>query len=123
MEEKVFFENGDVRVTSSRFIVGSQTHAMNGVTSVQALKQDPNPIGLLVGVAIGILIFFGLEGWARVFGLLIAIFCGIALRGQQSTYVVLLRSSSGETKALSSQNQDYIDSVVNALNDSIVFRG
>ncbi|EEQ09834.1 hypothetical protein ymoll0001_18190 [Yersinia mollaretii ATCC 43969] len=41
----------------------------------------------------------------------------------QPEYIVVLNSSSGEAQALRSYDKNYIQSVINALNESIVFRG
>jgi hypothetical protein len=42
---------------------------------------------------------------------------------QKTIYQVVLASSSGENDALSDKDQDFINKVVEALNDAIVFRG
>ncbi|UYH53845.1 DUF6232 family protein [Qipengyuania sp. SS22] len=118
-EEKIFFDNGHVKVTNSRFIVAEQTHAMNGVTSVASHRQDPNRTGLVVGLLLGVLmIFFG----AFLIGFLVAAVCGFSLYKQKATHAVVLRSSSGETEALSSTDGTFIKDVVTALNDAIVHR-
>ena len=41
MEEKIFFEQGSVSVTHSRFIVDGQTYAINNVTSVKTGSKKP----------------------------------------------------------------------------------
>lgn len=121
-DEKVFFDHANVKVTNSRFIVGNQTHAMNGVTSVESHRHSPSRVGLIIGVAFGLLLMT-LGSWGSFFlGLFIAAACGYALYKQKATHVVVLRSSSGETEALTSRDEDYIRDVVSALNDSIVYR-
>ena len=123
MEEKIFYQNGIVRVTNARFIVGNQTHAMNGVTSIAHVSSPPQRGGLILGLLLGlVLLFFG-EGGTRLFGLLMAAGCSYALYSQKTTHVVVLRSSSGEVKALSDTDEAHIGSVVNALNDALIHRG
>lgn len=123
MEEKVFFESDNVKVTNARFIVGNQTHAMNGVTSVASDVIRPSRAGLIIGVVIGILILLAAGGEGKLLGLGIVGLCGWLLYSQKSTHAVVLRSASGEVQALSGTDGVYIGGVVSALNDAIVHRG
>ena len=123
MEEKVFFESGNVKVSNARFVVGNQTHAMNGVTSVSSHTTPPSRLGLIIGVIVGILILLGAEGGAKVVGLAIAGACGFLLYNQKSTHAVVLRSASGEVQALSGTDEGYINGVVGALNEALIHRG
>lgn len=123
MDEKIFYENGNVRVNNARFIVANQTHAMNGVTSIAHVASPPQRGGLILALLLGLaLLFFG-EGGTRLVGVLIAAGCAYALYNQKATHVVVLRSSSGEVKALSDTDEAHIRSVVNALNDALIHRG
>jgi hypothetical protein len=58
MDERIFFEYGDVKVTNARFINGGQTYAMNNVTSVKPYEKKPSRIGgivvLLIGIAVAV---------------------------------------------------------------------
>ena len=53
MTEMIFYENGTVRVTNARFIVGNQTHAMNGVTSIAHVENPPERTGLIIALILG----------------------------------------------------------------------
>jgi hypothetical protein len=122
MEEKIFFEYEDVKVTNARFITGAQTFAMSNVTSVKAHTQKPSRIALILLLIIGL--FFTLGGGAGVLiGLVVAAVAAIALYLQKTTYHVMLTTSGGETSALKTYQLDYITKVVNALNEAIVHRG
>ncbi|MGE4260012.1 DUF6232 family protein [Shewanella sp.] len=120
MDEKVFFNQGDVTVTNARFIVSGQTYAMNGVTSVKQLVNAPNRGGPIV---------FGLIGGSLLLSkiwLPAILLIGIAViwwRKQSPDWIVALNSSSGETKALTSKDGTFIRNVINALNESIIHRG
>lgn len=125
-ESKVF-ENGDVLVTTTRFVVNGQTYAMNGVTSVKSLKKDPSrALPVIIGI-IGFIAFASGVGsgstFAAVFGL--AIFGGawFLWKSQTPEYSVRLATASGEASALSSKDKSYITQVVEALNNAIVQRG
>ncbi|ALK98431.1 hypothetical protein AB595_06655 [Massilia sp. WF1] len=120
MEERTFFEYDDVKVTNARFVSGGQTYVMNNVTSVKPFEQKPSRFGgvviLLIGLAIMIKASF-------MVGLLITAAAAYYLYQQKTIYHILLATSAGETKALVTYQRDYLDSVIAALNDAIVYRG
>ena len=122
MEEKTFLSEGGVNVTSARFIVPSQTFAMSGITSVKAFEEQPRRAWPIIFLILGALFLFG-GGGATVFGGILAVVSIAWLVSQKAKFHVLLSTASGEAKALSSQNREWINRVVTALNDSIVHRG
>jgi Family of unknown function (DUF6232) len=119
MDEKTFFEYDDVKVTNARFISGSQTYAMSNVTSVKAFEETPKRFGgiavLLVGLAIAVN--------APVLGFIIAAAAAYYLGQQKTMYHVMLATAGGETSALKTNQKEYLNKVVSALNDAIVHRG
>jgi Family of unknown function (DUF6232) len=126
--EKTFHESSGVLVTNSRFIVGSQTFAMSGVTSVSSFVESPSHKGPLVAIVLGAMITLGglVQGSQGLGGMLIG---GVVLAlgiwwftQRKPTFHVLLRTSSTEVKALNSKDENYILAVVKALNDAIVYR-
>lgn len=122
MEEKSFFNQGNVSVSNSRFIVDGQTYAMNGVTSVKTGRKNPSRTGPII---------LGIVGLISMGGGIGTIIVGLAMIGlavywwvnQKSELSVVLNSSSGEAQALSSKDSVYIDDVVEALNNAIIHRG
>ncbi len=123
MEETTFFNQGNIWVTNARFIVYGQTYAMNGVTSVRQLVTRPSRFGPICLIIIGLLCLLGGSGTSVFFCL---VFIGIGALWwvtQKPTWTVVLSSSSGEHRALTSPNQAFIQGVVDALNTSIVHRG
>ena len=123
MEEKTFFEQGNVKVTNARFLVGSQTYAMNGVTSVKSHVVPPSRMGPIIGLIVGVLVLLGASGSGKLIGVAIAGACGFILYSQKSTYSVVLNSASGEAQALSGTDGEHIKGVVSALNDALIHRG
>ena len=122
MDEKIFLNQNNVSVSNSRFIVNGQTYAMSNVTSVKSGVTEPERGGSVWLVVIGLLCLFG-SGW--VFGLgIILIILGIAAWiGAKRKYSVILNTSSGENQALVSEEKNYIENVIAALNNAIVSRG
>lgn len=128
--EQVFFESGGIKVTNSRFMVSGQTYVMNNVTSVQQTMDQPKTSGPILAMIFGG--FIALGGLVSIkesgpggllLGLVIAGMGFYILRNRKAIYHVLLRTASGETKALSSKDVSLISSVVDALNEAVVSRG
>ncbi len=119
MSEKQFFQYEDVKITNTRFVNGAQTYAMSNVTSVKSFEQKPKRLGgilvLLVGLAIAVN--------TPVVGLLIAGSAGAYLAMQKTMYHVMLATAGGEVSALKTTQQEYLEKVVCALNEAIVYRG
>jgi uncharacterized membrane protein len=119
MAEQTFFEYEDVKVTNARFISGSQTYAMSNVTSVKAFEQKPKRFWGIVLMIIGPSVAIN----APVVGLVIAVGAAVFLFMQKTVYHVMLSTSGGETSALKTHQQEYLQKVVSALNEAIVHRG
>lgn len=134
--EQVFFAEGNIRVTSSRFIVGDQTYAMSAVSSVRAHAEQPKNLDLGCAFVLAVaLVLFGFMGWvasgkmnspgawilAAGAALLVATLS--TWRKRKPIYVVQLTTSSGEVQALTSQDWPHVHRIVEALNEAIVHRG
>jgi hypothetical protein len=92
---------------------------MNGVTSVKrGLKEPPRslPIALLF---IGAGIMFVHKG----LGYLLLAIAILWLAMQRDKHTIMLNSASGESQALTSTDKEYIQSIINALNEAIIHRG
>ena len=119
MDEKTFFEHGDVKVTNARFISGGQTYAMSNVTSVKAFKESPNRIGAILLILIGL----GVVTYNVAVGLLIIAAAAYFIYRQKPVFHIMLATAGGETSALKTHQREYLSSVVSALNEAIVHRG
>lgn len=122
MEEKTFFEYEDVKVTNARFISGGQTFAMNNVTSVKALEKSPKRTGGVLVFLIGAVMAAG-ELTTVGIGVVLMLGAAYYLYQQKTTYHVMLTTSGGETSALTTNQREYLNKVVGALNEAIVYRG
>lgn len=120
MEEKTFLSLDEVKVTSARFVVPSQTFAMAGITSVKNSVESPKRA---YPIWCGIFGVIALIADAYVIGILLLVLAAVWWIGQKAQYHVVLATAGGEMTALSSKDGTYISSVVKALNDSIVARG
>lgn len=121
MKEVTFFEYEDVKVTNTRFINGSQTYAMNNITSVKTYEQKPNRnLGILICIiGLGITI----TGQEPIIGILIMAAAIIFMYLQKTIFHVMLATSGGETSALKTHQREYLNKVISAVNQAIVHRG
>lgn len=120
--EKIYFDEGDVKVTKARFIVPAQTYAMSGITSVKSIVDQPFKGPAILAILGGLFIFFIAQTASIITGLVLI--AGAALwfiKGKK--HIVILSSASGEAEALSSNNSGFIERIISALNDAIVERG
>ena len=119
MDEKVFFEYDGVKVTNARFVVDGQTYAMSNITSVSPHEKKPSRVGPIIFIAAGVLLALQAPPLGLIFGLPGVIWWFF----QKSGFHILLRTAGGETSALKSNQRDYVEKVVAALNNAIVHRG
>lgn len=119
MEEVIFLKEDSILVTNTRFVVSGHTYAMNGVTSVKNVSEQPSrTLPVLIGL-IGILLIKD----SLIFAVLLM---GVAVGMfyiYRRKYVVALTTSSGEVKAFKSIDAAFIERIVSALNKSIIHRG
>ena len=124
MSEKEFYRNGNVSISNSRFIVGTTTYAMNGVTSVKRGQNEPSKTAPIIVGLIGVVMVFAASTFLfKGIGVLVALACIAWFKSLKTEYLVFLNSSSGESQALASTDKEYIDQVIHNLNESIIHRG
>jgi len=119
MDERTFFEYEGVKVTNARFVVDGQTFAMSNVTSVNPITESPRRFWGILVLLVGIVALFQ----NPFFGVPVVALAVYFLYKQRPVYHVMLRTSGGETKALTTHQKNYLDKVVSALNDAIIHRG
>ena len=129
MTEEVNFYSDEkgVRITNSRAIFGAKTYAMANISSISmgtiAAKLMP---GILVAI-MGLLIIIPSASLGKVgfiiFGVLVLVIGILMSTTAKATYIVKIASTSGEADAISSHDKNYIQSVVNAMNEAIIKRG
>ena len=120
--EKIFYQDGNVSVTQSRFIVNGKTHAMRNISSVanrRIAKSIAGPIWLII---LGLVLFF-FQGNASIAGMILIGLAILLIAVKKDSFAVRISSNSGETNGLISKDQNYIQTIVNAINDAIVHRG
>ena len=122
MEEKVFLNEGEVTVTNARFKVRAQTYAMSGITSVKSYEKRPSRLAPLTLILIGIM-FGSTSNDALVGGIMFIALAMLWWMLSKTEFQVILSTASGEAIALKSEDSNWINRVVNALNEAIIYRG
>lgn len=125
MDETIFLHESGITVTSAPFIVQAQTYVLSRITSV---RQDTEPasrgVAILAGV-VGAAVL--LTHHSNIFAIVIVIIAvGVALvlwKASKDRHHVVLRTSSGESLAVTSTDREFIHRVIEALNDAIASRG
>ena len=117
-EEKSFLREGSVAVTNTRFIVPGKTYAMAGITSVRFQEIPAKRAGAFL-LCLGGLLLMAIVPLVGVILLAIGILWCFVVK---TKYAVALSSSSGEVHAIDGTNEKFIRSIVEALNEAIIYR-
>lgn len=119
-QEQTFFSNGNVTVTNSRMIVDGHTYAMSNITSVAAASEVPSRVWPVV-IGLFALFLAPTQLWLLVVGLAAAaVWLWVS---KKPKYWVSLSTSGGDKKAVWSHDREWIQSIVQAVNNAIVARG
>jgi len=132
--ETTFFNSGDVAVTNARFVVGAQTFAVRGITSVEGAELPRSYTGpailILPGAVAAILGFFASSMGGGSVAAPIGALGLIPLAGgiwwacrRKPKYAVVLRTAGGEVTAYQSADRAHISQIIQALNESIISNG
>jgi hypothetical protein len=133
--EVTYLENEDVTITNSRAIIKGKTFAMANITSISLGIIPADKSGAFATGCMGV--FFGLIAFGIGYLLQFTggmIFGGVILVGaiaiadasaksQKDKYLVNVGSASGETQAPWAYDREYIQKIVDAMNEAIVKRG
>lgn len=127
-EETVYYSDSAIQVTNARAVLGGKTYAMANITSVtmgeKPVNRTPGIVIAIVGLSIAACTSTASNSAGGViFGILV-LAAGIAIAAiAKPSYIVRLGSASGESDALISKDREYIQKIVNAINEAIIKRG
>ena len=117
--EKTFLSTPGATVTNTRIIVPGKTYAMAGITSVRSTVISAKR-GLPIFIALaGLFLFFVQQ---PAWGVILSVGGIVWAFAIKDTYAVAINSASGEIQAVVSKDQEYIDGIVRAVNEAIVYR-
>ena len=112
--EITILEEGDVRITNRKAILGTKTYAIPDIISV-GIKRDTSLLGCLIIALIGGGLLLGLFSYEALAVIFIGSAVVIVLLAQPN-YIMQIRSMTGNTDILHSIDQDFLKRVVDAIN-------
>jgi len=121
-DESVYYRNGEVSVTSARFIVGSQTYAMRNVTSVKGITIWPGRLVPIAIIILGLVCIATISAVGISIGTILVASGVWLLKTRKPTHAILLTTAGGEIRAYESEASKEIGDVLDALNEAIVER-
>lgn len=119
--ETTFYQDSLVTVTQSRYITQSKTYAMRNISSVHVFEIEKSKVNPILMILFGIpFLFSGNVFWIG----LILIGLGILIVFNiKNEYTVRISTNAGEADSTISKDKEYIQKIVNALNDAMIHRG
>lgn len=128
-EEKVIYEQGNIKITNMRAIFGDKTYAISNITSVTK-KEKTNlfaflPVGIIVfGLAFMIFAFFNHVNWAMIlFGVFMVVGGYFVAMLLKTEYFVQIGSASGEEQAYKSKSIAKVTEIVKAVSQAMIQQG
>jgi hypothetical protein len=145
-EERIFFQQGDIIISSSSFIFGNRTYAADNVKSVTLRKSKGKKLfGILMMIAGAVFVLatisdFGADVGPRPIGIrpiystgyliqyyfslgigITAIVSGLlVLIFRKEKYVLILTTSAAKQKTLVHRDKDLLIQIANAMNEAIM---
>jgi hypothetical protein len=131
--EKVFFDDGQVKVTESLVTIGhpwNKAFAVREITSVTYGKNTSNDLGASIlrsvgWLALGFGILLGLAGvWSElIFGIFMGVSLLIGSRRKDAPYSVnICTGGFWETEYLSSKSLEWCEAVTSAVQQAIAYK-
>ena len=147
-KERIFFQQNNVLVSQSRLVIGDKTYVLRNISSVSTAsnywvkKPSKTLYKVLIGFASALLLFqyqtisiskmlktaHSSISYVIIFIcialIIFAIYKISKLKPEYFyNYYVRISSNSGTSDVLSSPDKQYIEKVVEALNQAIIYRG
>jgi ABC-type siderophore export system fused ATPase/permease subunit len=119
--ETTFYKDSFVTVTQSRFVTHSKTYAMRNISSVHVFEIIRSKSKALIMTILGFLFLFSKDiFWVGIIIVVLGIWWLFTIKNE---YAVRISTNAGEANSIVSKNRDYIQKIVNALNEAIIHRG
>lgn len=119
--ETKFYQDSAVIVTQSRFVTQSKTYAMRNISSVHVFEIIKSKTKAIFLVIFGLFFLFSKTFfWIGLIIIALGIWWLFSIKNE---YAVRISTNAGEANSIISKNKDYIEKIVNALNDAIIHRG
>ncbi|QXU41478.1 DUF6232 family protein [Pedobacter sp. D749] len=119
--EITFYQDVNVTVTQSRYVTNSKTYAMRNISSVHIFEIVKSKTAPVLMIIMGVLMLFAND--IRILGLIVLVVGILILALNKNEFTVRISTNAGEVNSIVSKDRLYVQNIVSALNDAIVFRG
>lgn len=116
-QEKIFYKDPNVTVTQAKFIAGSETYAIKDISSVSNFEIIKSKRGPIIIMAFGVILL--IPSGLRILGGILIILGFTWLFSVKNEYAVRISTNAGVVDSIVSQNRDYIQKIVNTLNEAL----
>jgi len=129
LNETTILQEGLVKITNLRTVVGTKTYPISDITSVNITKQEKSKRPFLVVIGGILLVIWAMLDQTAQFAELFNIGIAIIVASitffilAKPTYTVQIWSASGESNILRSTDQSYVQRIVGAMNQAIASKG
>jgi hypothetical protein len=126
--ETTILQEGLVRITNRRTLIGTQTYLMSDIKSVTVTRRgkDIRPIWLILAGSLFLLwSVIDQTGYYREFfnwGIVLLVVGLVLVVMAKPSYVIQVRSTSGVRDILGSTDPSYIQRIVQAMNEGLTGR-
>jgi Family of unknown function (DUF6232) len=125
-EEQVFFDDRGVTVTSNRFVVPGRSYSMSEITVVASQMTSRKWMAATLCCLLAVLaLTHAVANRDGAMFLPALVFAGIAValwRNGAPMYHLLLHTSASEFRALTTREENRIDSIIGALNEAMEYQ-
>lgn len=119
--ETTFYQDSLVTVTQSRYITQSKTYAMRNISSVHVFEIEKSKLAPILMILFGLpFLFSGDVFWIGLILIGIGVLIVFNIKNE---YTVRISTNAGEADSTISKDKEYIQKIVNALNDAMIHRG
>ncbi|WP_025142210.1 DUF6232 family protein [Pedobacter jeongneungensis] len=119
--EVTFYQDVNVTVTQSRYVTNSKTYAMRNISSVHIFEIVKSKAAPVLMIITGILMLFAND--IRILGFIVLAVGILILTLNKNEFTVRISTNAGEVNSIVSKDRLYVQNIVSALNEAIVFRG
>jgi len=127
--ETVILEEGEIRITNRRVIIGTKSYPLADVNSVRIAKVG-STAGCVTAVLMGVGVMLGVLSFASqsnsseygVAALLIIASALVVMLTAKPNYTIQIRSKSGRADILESMDQEYLKRILDALDSAGVMQ-
>lgn len=132
-EEKVIYEEGNIKITNLRAIFGRKTYDVSNIGAVKTEIKPPNKLLPIIFMILGVvrLLQFALslysnfnnpspiDWWSLFLGIFFLVGGAYIMRASKDEHIVKVIIASGETQAYSSPDKQHVDKIIESLNTAI----